>query len=151
MLNKAATMRRFQTPGVPAGGIRTVGQIRGTNTLILQAGQNAMAVALELLSTHTPGAPVIDDLGVFIGFISEFDVLRALEAGKDLSELTAGQIMAHDRIAVTTETTIGDAVKMMEDKRLLNLPVVQKGRVAYSVTRHDLLRAWIGLGTTGED
>jgi hypothetical protein len=39
----------------------------------------------------------------------------------------------------------------MEEKHLLNLPVIQNGRVTYSVTRHDLLRAWIGLGTTGED
>jgi hypothetical protein len=39
----------------------------------------------------------------------------------------------------------------MEEKRLHNLPVKKDGRVAYSVTRHDLLRAWIGIGTSGED
>lgn len=138
-------------PGVPAEGLRTVGQIRGTNTLILHLGQNGMTAALELLSTHTPGAPVVDERNEFVGFISEFDLLRALEAGKDLSALKTEQIMAHERIAVTTETTIEDAVKLMEEKRLLNLPVTQHGKVAYSVTRHDLLRAWIGLGTTGED
>jgi CBS domain-containing protein len=151
MLKEANEVTKFVLPGVPAGGIRTVGQIRGTNTLILHAGQNGMAVALELLTTHTPGAPVVDDRHEFVGFISEFDVLRALEAGKDLSTLTAEDIMVHDRIAVAAETTIEDAVKTMEEKRLLNLPVKQNGRVAYSVTRHDLLRAWIGLGTTGED
>ncbi|UVT18376.1 MAG: CBS domain-containing protein [Nitrospira sp.] len=144
-------MTRWELPGVPAGGLRKVGQIRGTNTLILHAGQNGMLVALELLSTHTPGAPVVDDQNEFIGFISEFDVLRALEAGKDLSKLTAEDIMVHDRIAVTAQTTIEEAVKTMEEKRLLNLPVMKDGRVAYSVTRHDLLRAWVGLGTSGED
>jgi len=144
-------MAKWEIPGVPAGGLRRVGQIRATNTLILHAGQNGMLVALELLSTHTPGAPVVDDRNEFIGFISEFDVLRALEAGKDLSKLTAEDMMVHDRIAVTAETTIEEAVKTMEEKRLLNLPVKQNGRVAYSVTRHDLLRAWIGIGTSGED
>lgn len=142
---------RSELPGVPAGGIRTVGQIRGTNDLILHVGQNGMTVALELLSSHTPGAPVVDDRNEFIGFISEFDVLRALEAGKDLSALTAEHIMVRERIAVTADTTIEDAVKLMEEKRLLNLPVVQGEAVLYSVTRHDLLRAWTGLGTTGED
>ena len=151
MLKEANKATKFVLPGVPAGGIRTVGQIRGTNTLVLHAGQNGMVVALELLTTHTSGAPVVDDRNEFIGFISEFDVLRALEAGKDLSELTAEDIMVHDRIAVTSESTIEDAVKIMEEKRLQNLPVKQNGMVAYSVTRHDLLRAWIGLGTTGED
>jgi CBS domain-containing protein len=98
------------------------------------------------LSTHTPGAPVLDDRGEFIGFISEFDVLRALEADKDLNQLTAEQIMVKDRIFVTDGTSIEDAVKLMEEKRLLNLPVKVNGKVTYSITRHDLLRAWIGLG-----
>jgi len=144
-------MTQWELPGVPAGGLRRVGQIRGTNTVILHAGQNGMLVALELLSTHTPGAPVVDGRNEFIGFISEFDVLRALEAGRDLSKLTAEDIMVHDRIAVTAESTIEEAVKTMEDKRLLNLPVKQNRRIAYSVTRHDLLRAWIGIGTSGEE
>lgn len=151
MLEQKSKMTKWELPGVPAGGLRKVGQIRGTNTLILHAGQNGMLVALELLSTHTPGAPVVDERNEFIGFISEFDVLRALEAGKDLSKLTAEDLMVHDRIAVTAETTIEEAVKMMEEKRLHNLPVKKDGRVAYSVTRHDLLRAWIGIGTSGED
>lgn len=151
MLKQARTMKTFEIPGAVAGGIRTVGQIRGTNTLIFHTGQNGMAVAVELLSSHTSGAPVVDDHNTFVGFISEIDVLHTLESGQDLSRLTAENIMVHDQISVTAETTLKDAVKVMEEKHVLNLPVKQNGRVAYSVTRHDLLRAWIGLGTTGED
>ena len=140
-------MATLSTPGTPVGGLKRVGQIVGTNDLRFQAGQNGLAIAVELLSTHTPGAPVVDGKGMFIGFISEFDVLKALEAGKDLSKLTAEGIMAKDRIAVGEDTTIEEAVKIMEDKRLLNLPVKKNsGEVMYCVTRHDLLRAWIGLG-----
>lgn len=133
-------------PGVPVGGLRKVGQINATNDLLFHRKQNALGAAVELLSTHTPGAPVVDEKGEFIGFISEFDVLRALEAQRDLNQLTAEEIMAKDRISVTDDTSIEEAVKLMEEKRLLNLPVKKNGRVAYSVTRHDLLRAWIGLG-----
>jgi CBS domain-containing protein len=105
-----------------------------------------MGIAVELLTTHTPGAPVVDGEGRFAGFISEFDILRALEAGKDLNRLAAEDIMAKDRIAVTDDTSLEAAVKLMEDKRLLNLPIERNGKVIYSITRHDLLRAWIGLG-----
>jgi predicted transcriptional regulator len=146
MLKQENKVMKWEVPGTPAGGLRTVGQITATNDLIFRTGQNGMSVALELLSTHTPGAPVVDDRDEFVGFISEFDVLGALEAGKDLSEVKAEDIMAHDRIAVTADTTIEQAVKMMEEKRLLNLPVKKNGKVTYCVTRHDLLRAWIGLG-----
>jgi CBS domain-containing protein len=62
-------------PGIPAGGLKTVGQIVGTNGLRFHAAQNGLAIAAEILSSHISGAPVIDDEGKFIGFISEFDVL----------------------------------------------------------------------------
>lgn len=144
-------MTTLVRPGVPVGGFKTVGQVRATNNLIFRRDQNAMGIAVELLTTHTPGAPIVDEGGDFVGFISEFDILRALEAGKDLNRLTAEDVMAKDRIAVTDETSIDDAVKLMEEKRLLSLPVRKNGKVAYSITRHDLLRAWIGLGVSIED
>ena len=49
--------------------------------------------------------------------------------------------MAKDRIAVTDETSIDEAVKLMEEKRFLSLPVKKNGKVSYSITHHDLLRA----------
>lgn len=144
-------MTTLARPGVPVGGFKTVGQIHATNDLVFRRDQNAMGVAVELLATHTPGAPVVDEKGEFIGFVSEFDVLRALESEKDLNRLTAADVMAKDRISVTEDTSIDEAVKLMEDKRLLNLPVKKNGKVAYSITRHDLLRAWIGLGVDIEN
>ena len=139
-------MTTLVRPGVPVGGFKTVGQIHATNNLVFRRDQNAMGVAVELLAIHTPGAPVVDERGEFIGFVSEFDILRVLEAKKDLNQLTAEEVMAKEHISVTNDTSIDEAVKIMEEQRLLNLPVKVNGKVAYSITRHDLLRAWIGLG-----
>ena len=136
--------------GTPAGGLKTVGQIVPTNEMKFRKKRNAMEVALELLSSHTPGGPVVDENNRFVGFISEFDLLRALEAGKDLNDLTAGEVMVKDHFSIKDSTTIHEAVKIMEEKRLLNLPVERGGEVAYTVTRHDLLRAWVGLGLGAE-
>lgn len=136
--------------GIPIDGLKTVGQIVPTNEVKFRQNQNAMAVAVELLSAHTPGGAVVDEKNHFVGFISEFDLLRALEDGRDLNNLTADEIMVKDRISITDFTPIKEAVKIMEDKRLLNLPVERDGKVAYTITRHDLLRAWVGLGLGGE-
>lgn len=144
-------MTTLAGPGVPMGGFKTVGQIRATNELVFRRDQNAMGVAVELLATHTPGAPVVDERGTFVGFISEFDILRALEAKKDLNRLTAEDVMFKEHIAVTEETSFDEAVKIMEENRVLSLPVKKNGKVTYSITRHDLLRAWIGLGVSIED
>jgi CBS domain-containing protein len=138
-------------PGVPGEGFKTVGQIVGSNELLFRAGQDAMAIAIELLSSHTSGAPVVDSTGKFIGFISEFDLLGAAESGKDLRTLRAEAIMSKSPIAVHESTTIAEAVKMMKEKHLLSLPVEKGGKVAYSVTRHDLLRSHIGLGPDIEE
>ena len=136
-------------PGVPGEGFKTVGQIVGTNEILFRAGQNGMAIAIELLSSHMSGAPVVDSNGKFIGFISEFDLLAAVELRKDLPTLRAEEIMSP--IVVHESTTIAEAIKMMKEKHLLNLPVEKGGKVAYSVTRHDLLRSLIGLGPDIEE
>jgi predicted transcriptional regulator len=132
--------------GVPVGGFRTLGEIDGTNGLRFQAKDSALAVALELLSSHTSGAPIVNDAGNFVGFVSEFDLLGAIESGKDLGQITADKLMNKDHFVADESTTIADAIELMREKHLLNIPVVKQGQVAYSVTRHDLLRARIGLG-----
>ena len=58
--------------------------------------------------------------------------------------MPVGEVMAKDRISVTNDTSIEEDVKIMEEKRLLNLPVETNGKVTHSITRHDLLLAWIG-------
>jgi CBS domain-containing protein len=58
----------------------------------------------------------------------------------------AEEIMRKDRLAVTASTKITDAAKQMEEHSVLYLPVERDGTVAYSVSHHDLLRGWIGLG-----
>ena len=132
--------------GVPVGGLKTVGQIVATNTLKFLAGQNGLAIAVELLTTHTAGAPVVDHQNRYIGFINEFDVMKALAAGSDLSSLRAEDLMRLGPIPVHTSTPIADAAQKMDEQHVLNLPVEKDGKVSYSVSRHDLLRAWIGLG-----
>jgi predicted transcriptional regulator len=138
-------------PGVPREGLKTIGQIVGTNELLFQAGDNGLAVATELVTSHITGAPVVDSKGNFIGFISEIDVLVAIECGEDLRNLMAENIMNKSAIAVDESTTISEAIRMMAELPVLNLPVEKDGKVAYSVTRHDLLRARIGLGPDIEE
>ena len=72
--------------------------------------------------------------------------MKMLDRGRDLSTLRAEQIMRKDRLVIAPSTTISEAAKMMEEHGVVGLPVEHDGLVTYSVTRHDLLRARIGLG-----
>ena len=88
-----------------------MGQVVATNTLTFRAGQNGLAIAVELLSTHTAGAPVVDRDGKYLGFINEFDVMKALSLGRELSSLVADDLMRVGPIAVHSSTTISDAAQ----------------------------------------
>ena len=100
---------------VQTRGLKTVGEIAATNTLTFRAKQNGLAIAEALLSAHVAGAPVVNANGKYMGFINEFDVLKALAAGKQLDNLVAEDLMQIGPIAVHAFTTIADAAKRMEE------------------------------------
>ena len=127
-------------------GFRSIQQIAKLHDFRFHPGQNGLAVTVELLTSFLPGAPVVDSKGHFMGFISQFDVLSVLEAGRDISQLTAEDIMVQDHIAIHSSATLSEAVKLMKEKHFLVLPVEQDGVVIGCITRQDLLRAWVGLG-----
>ncbi len=137
--------------GIPEGGFQTVGEIVATNVSQFYAGKEALAVAVELISNHISGAPVVSETGQFLGFISEFDVLEALDSGKNLSQVQAKDIMNPNHISVEDSTSLTEAVRIMKKGHLLVLPVVKGGIVLKSITRHDLLRARVGLGPGVEE
>lgn len=131
-------------------GLRTIQQITTLNRFQFYHDQNGLAVAEKLLIPDLPGAPVVDARGKFIGFISQFDVLSVLEAGRDVSQLTAQEIMVHDHVAVNSSTTLSEAVKLMKERHFLVLPVEQDGVVIGCLTRQDLLQVWIEVGLLGK-
>lgn len=130
---------------IATAGLRSINQIPHLHNLRFHRKHNGLAVTIELLTSSLPGAPVVDDKGTFIGFISEFDVLNILETGRDVSNLTAEEIMVQDHVAIHESATLKEAVKLMKDKHLLVLPVERNGIVIGCVSRRALLRAWIGL------
>ena len=89
----------------------------------------------------------MNDAGSFVGFVSEFDLLGAIESGQDLSKVTADRVMNKNHYVADESTTIRDAIRLMNEKHLLNIPVIKQGQVAlFGHAASDLLRARIGVG-----
>lgn len=73
----------------------------------------------------------VDQGGVYVVFISEIDFLTALAEGQ--ISTSSQRLMVKNPIAVRKSRPIAEAIKIMADKHLLNLPVEENGQVTYSV------------------
>lgn len=135
---------------ISVAGLRPIAQVKLSHHLRFLKDQNALSISLQLLSSPHSGAPVVDSKGKCVGFISEFDLLEALESDRELGQLRADEIMVQDRKAVHSSTIIADAVRIMKEHRILVLPVEEDGVVVGSITRRDLLSTWIQLAL-GQD
>jgi CBS domain-containing protein len=123
---------------------KTLGEIMISNKLSASEEASAYAVAVELLEANYQGLPVLDYSGKVVGKVTEIDLLKALKDGRDLKAVRVKDIMALAPPVLNTETSLEKAVELMDSHHLLRLPVMKESRFIGSVTRHDLLRAWLG-------
>jgi predicted transcriptional regulator len=136
--------------GNPAEGYHVVGDIVGTTIRQFKLEDSAMDVAIEMVTSHVGGAPVVGEDFEFLGFINEGDIIRAIDKGVDLNQARAQDIMNSAFVGVKEDTSLSCVARMFEMGFQI-LPVVQDGKVVRSITRHDLLRAQLGLGPSGDE
>lgn len=112
---------------------------------VLSARKNASArdIALQLLSGLFSGMPVTDEEGRVIGMVTEFDLLGNICEGKELSKLTAEDIMSENTVTADINTPVRDILNIMLDKNVIRLPITEEGRLVGIVSRCDILKAYI--------
>lgn len=112
---------------------------------VLSARKNASArdIALQLLSGLFSGMPVTDENGKVIGMVTEFDLLGNICEGKELSKLTAEDIMSENPVTADVNTPVREILNIMLDKNIIRLPITEEGRLVGIVARCDILRAFI--------
>jgi CBS domain-containing protein len=130
----------------------TVGDIKKTNTLSAREETPAHEIALSLLESGFHGMPIIDSKDLVVGKVSEIDLIKALMEGKDLKETAAKEIMQNCAIIIDETTPLEEVAHYMAELHLFRIPVVDKKRhLVGTVTRHDVLRGWLGaIGVTHE-
>lgn len=112
---------------------------------VLSARKNALArdIALQLLSGLFSGMPVTEDDGSVVGMVTEFDLLGNICEGKELSKLTAEEIMTKDIVTADLNTPVREILNIMLDKNIIRLPITEDGRLVGIVARCDILKAFI--------
>ncbi len=73
---------------------------------------SALAIAYKLCKGHFGSLPVVDDNKSFLGLVTEFDLLQAIEQKHSLQSIPAPEIMSHEVITVTEGTPLVDIIKL---------------------------------------
>jgi CBS domain-containing protein len=98
-------------------------------------------VATQLVVNEISGMPVADVDGRVVGVITEADIVRALNEGKRLENLTAGSVMTGPPITVDAETNLADVMKSLEEHRIVRVPVTSQNKLVGIIARRDVIRA----------
>lgn len=100
--------------------------------------------AIKLMAEKNIGAlPVLAADGRLVGVFTERDYTRKVAlAGKSSKETHVREIIAAEVVTVAPEDSVENCMKLMTEKRVRHLPVVNGGKVAGIISIGDLVN-WI--------
>lgn len=96
-------------------------------------------IASALVDRGYGSLPVVDDQMKLLGIVSEDDLLEVLLEKRDEKKLKAQDIMTNHPITVNEGTPVLDVIKILEDNKLIRVPVVRDSKLVGILTRRDLL------------
>ena len=104
----------------------------------------ASQVAIQMTVGRISGLPVTDLDNALVGIITEFDLIGAVRAGKDLDAVQVDELMTRDVIAIDSDATVDAVIEVLQRERIIRLPVVSDGVLVGIVSRGDVLKAALG-------
>lgn len=112
-----------------------------TNLITIDA-EATVKKAAELMDKHDIGCLIVVSYGNPIGIVTQSDMLkRILLQKRDLTKTRIGNIMSAPLIASTPQTDIRDAVRLMNERRIKKLPVIDEGELVGLVSLTDVMRS----------
>jgi CBS domain-containing protein len=140
---------------------RTVADVMTSPAITVPTTAGFKEIVTRLQEAGISAVPVLDEAGRLAGVVSEGDLLlkeerehleerpRILQspstrAARAKAEgLTAGELMSSPALAVGPDTPIAEAARIMHEKRVKRLPVVDnEGSTVGVVSRADLLKVF---------
>lgn len=114
--------------------------------------------ALELMKgNHVRHLPVVTSSGTLVGMVSESDLLKVYPRKhlnsyelNLLSRTPIKSVMVPNPQTIGPEETIERAAQIMQECKVVCLPVVENGKVKGMICDNDVLRSFMGVLGTGQ-
>ncbi|WP_018248152.1 KpsF/GutQ family sugar-phosphate isomerase [Orenia marismortui] len=98
----------------------------------------------KMTSSRMGAANIINSQGELVGIITDGDIRRKLDQGFDLLAKTAEEIMTKDPTQITPDKLAAEALKIMQEKEISDLPVVDENKMPLGLVNfQDLLKAGV--------
>ena len=113
----------------------SIAEIMTTEVVTTTVDRPTEEVARELRMRGFGALPVVDDAGMLIGIVSEFDIIS--KRGH-----SAGEIMTRGVITVDDQMSADQVTALMGAHGIRRVPVVRDGKLMGIISRSDLLRLY---------
>ena len=119
-----------------------VKSVMGKSTQAFRLADPMKEAMHDLARSPFPALPVVDDLGVVVGMVSEKDCLRTVSqwAYEGISGGTVGDHMSGIEVQVTPEMDLLNAARAFLECNFSCLPVTENDRLVGFIHRHDALK-----------
>ena len=134
--------------GESAGGPAVFDQLKTADLMerVVQSAhvQTKADVIASMMIEGFGGVPIIDDRRRLAGIVTEFDLLAALDQGKRLGDLSAGDIMTRTVVSVEEHTDVRTLLYVLQTNHVIRVPVVNRdGLLTGIVARRDVLQGYL--------
>lgn len=109
----------------------------------IQETAGGREIIFKLMSTGFPGLPVVNENREIVGVVTEFDLIRAIQTGKEPDSMTAGDIMSKKLITAGLDTPQEELINIMLENNFTIVPIVKDNRLVGIVSRLDIIDAYV--------
>ena len=116
--------------------------LRSKGTIVWSVSPGTKTLdALKLMAEKDIGALLVMDGEKLVGIISERDFARRMAkfGGCDLNQLVQ-EVMITNVFSKSPEATMGECMKLMTDKHIRHLPIMEKDKVVGMITIGDIVK-----------
>jgi CBS domain-containing protein len=123
-----------------------IGDVMRTRVVTVSTGDSARLAVLRMLEEGVGSVAVCEE-GRLVGIFTERDVLALAGDGADLDSVRVDDVMTRDPITVDAGVPVLDAARLMGERKIRHLPIVEGEHLLGMIGIRDVLgslveRAW---------